>query len=132
MSAFDRRFQVFPVSAVLVSGILAGIACSNTDSAAAQESPVAGSSFSTATSVHDEKRVTNAVLQNSTSEARPLGEIQRMPDVVGLLPKAAGPGQQRCRSHFPCLWSLPVGRLYLQCLSPSEKIASRKIWKLSN
>ncbi len=77
MSAFDRRFQVFPVSAVLVSGILAGIACSNTDSAAAQESPVAGSSFSTATSVHDEKRVTNAVLQNSTSEARPLGEIQR-------------------------------------------------------
>ena len=77
MSAFDRRFHVFPVSAVLVSGILAGIACSNTDAAAAQESPVAGSSFSTATSVHDEKRVTNAVLQNSTSEARPLGEIQR-------------------------------------------------------
>jgi hypothetical protein len=77
MSAFDRRLRVFPVSAVLLSGILAGIAGSNTDSASAQDSPVTGSSFSTATSVHDDKRVTNAVLQNSTSEARPLGEIQR-------------------------------------------------------
>ena len=77
MSAFDRRLHVFPVSAVLLSGILAGIAGSNTDSASAQDSPVTGSSFSTATSVHDDKRVTNAVLQNSTSEARPLGEIQR-------------------------------------------------------
>ena len=77
MSAFDRSLRVFPVSAVLLSGILAGIAGSNADSASAQDSPVTGSSFSTATSVHDDKRLTNAVLQNSTSEARPLGEIQR-------------------------------------------------------
>ena len=77
MSAFDRSLRVFPVSAVLLSGILAGIAGSDTDSVAAQESPVTGSSFSTATSVHDDKRVTNAVLQNSMSEARPSGEAQR-------------------------------------------------------
>lgn len=77
MSAFDRSLHVFPVSAVLLSGILAGISGSNTDSALAQDSPVTGSSFSTATSVHDDKRVTNAVLQNSTSEARQLGEIPR-------------------------------------------------------
>ena len=77
MSAFDRSLRVFPVSAVLLSGILAGIAGSDTDSVAAQESPVTGSSFSTATSVHDEERVTKAVLQNSTSEARPSGETQR-------------------------------------------------------
>ena len=77
MSAFDRSLRVFPVSAVLLSGILAGIAGSDTDSVAAQESPVTGSSFSTATSVHDDERVTNAVLQNSTSEARPSGETQR-------------------------------------------------------
>lgn len=77
MSAFDRSLRVFPVSAVLLSGILAGIAGSDTDSVSAQESPVTGSSFSTATSVHDDKRVTNAVLQNSMSEARSLGETQR-------------------------------------------------------
>ena len=77
MSAFDRSLRVFPVSAVLLSGILAGIAGSDTDSVAAQESPVTGSSFSTATSVHDDERVTKAVLQNSTSEARPSGETQR-------------------------------------------------------
>jgi len=77
MSAFDRSLRVFPVCAVLLSGILAGIAGSDSDSVSAQESPVTGSSFSTATSVHDDKRVTNAVLQNSTSESRPLGEIQR-------------------------------------------------------
>ena len=77
MSAFDRSLRVFPVSAVLLSGILAGIAGSDTDSVSAQESPVTGSRFSTATSVHDEERVTKAVLQNSTSEARPSGETQR-------------------------------------------------------
>ena len=77
MSAFDRSLRVFPVSAVLLSGILAGIAGSDTDSVSAQESPVTGSSFSTATSVHDDERVTKAVLQNSTSEARPSGETQR-------------------------------------------------------
>ena len=77
MSAFDGSLRLFPVSAVLLSGILAGIAGSDSDSVSAQESPVTGSSFSTATSVHDDKRVTNAVLQNSTSEARPSGETQR-------------------------------------------------------
>ena len=77
MSAFDRSLRVFPVSAVLLSGILAGIAGSDTDSVAAQESPVTGSSFSTATSVHDDERVTKAVLQDSKSEARPSGETQR-------------------------------------------------------
>jgi hypothetical protein len=77
MSAFDRSLRSFPVSAVLLSGILAGIAGSDSDSVSAQESPVTGSSFSTATSVHDDKRVTNAVLQNSMSEARSLGETQR-------------------------------------------------------
>ena len=77
MSAFDRSLRVFPVSAVLLSGILAGIAGSDTDSVSAQESPVTGSSFSTATSVHDDERVTKAVLQDSKSEARPSGETQR-------------------------------------------------------
>ena len=77
MSAFDRRLRVLPVSAALFSGILAGIAGSDNNPVSAQESPVTGSSFSTATSVHDDKRVTNAVLQNSTSEARASGENQR-------------------------------------------------------
>ena len=77
MSAFDRSLRVFPVSAVLLSGILAGIAGSDTDSVSAQESPVTGSRFSTATSVHDDERVTKAVLQDSKSEARPSGETQR-------------------------------------------------------
>lgn len=77
MSAFNRSLHVVPVSAVLLSGILAGIAGTQTDSALAQESPVTGSSFSSTTSVHDEKRVTHAVLQNSANEARQLGEIQR-------------------------------------------------------
>ena len=77
MSAFDRRLRVLPVSAALFSGILAGIAGSDNNPVSAQESPVTGSSFSTATSVHDDKRVMNAVLQNSTSETRTLGEPQR-------------------------------------------------------
>ena len=77
MSAFDRSLRVFPVSAVLLSGMLAGMVGSDSDSASAQESPVTGSSFSSATSVHDDKHVRNAVLQHSASESRPLGEIQR-------------------------------------------------------
>ena len=77
MSAFERSLRVFPVSAALLSGILASMAGSDSKSASAQESPVTGSSFSSATSVHDDKHVRNAVLQHSTSETRPLGEIQR-------------------------------------------------------
>lgn len=77
MSAFDGNFRVFPVSAVLLSSLLASIVGSDNDSASAQESPVTGSSFSSATSVHDDKHVRNAVLQHSLNEARPMGEIQR-------------------------------------------------------
>jgi tetratricopeptide (TPR) repeat protein len=77
MSAFDRGLRVFPVSAALLSGLLASMAGSDSDSVSAQESPVTGSSFSSTTSVHDDKHVRNAVLQHSEGEARPLGEIQR-------------------------------------------------------
>lgn len=77
MSAFDRSLRLFPVSAVLVSGMFASLVGSDGESVSAQESPVTGSSFSSATSVHDDKHVRNAVLQHSVSESRPLGEIQR-------------------------------------------------------
>lgn len=77
MSAFDRNPRMFPVSAVLFSAVLASIAGSDINTASGQENPVTGSSFSSATSVYDDKRVTNAVLQHSTSEARPLEEIPR-------------------------------------------------------
>ena len=111
MSAFDRSLRVFPVSAVLLSGILAGIAGSDTDSVSAQESPVTGSRFSTATSVHDDERVTKAVLQDSKSEARPSGETQRgwtaahgkaasrANDVVSLQSGDARPGAPVAKSR---------------------------------
>ena len=113
MSAFDRSLRVFPVSAALLSGILASMAGSDSDSASAQESPVTGSSFSSATSVHDDKHVRNAVLQHSTSEARPLGEIQRgwtaahgktssrSKDVVSLQSADARPGVSIARNRSP-------------------------------
>ena len=113
MSAFDRSLRVFPVSAVLLSGLLAGMVGSDSDSASAQESPVTGSSFSSATSVHDDKHVRNAVLQHSASEARPLGEIQRgwtaahgkapsrSKDVVSLQSAEARPGASVAKNRRP-------------------------------
>ncbi len=77
MSAFDRSLRAIPVSAALLSGILASMAGSDSDSASAQENSVTGSSFSSATSVHDDKHVMNAVLHRSASDARPLDEVQR-------------------------------------------------------
>ena len=113
MSAFDRSLSVFPVSAVLLCGILVSMVGAGRDSACAQESPVKGSSFSSATSVHDDKHVRNAVLQHSTSEARPLGEIQRgwtaahgkppsrATDVVSLQSADARPGAAAAKNRRP-------------------------------
>lgn len=113
MSAFDRSLRVLPVSAVLLSGMLASMVGSDSDSASAQESPVTGSSFSSATSVHDEKHVRNAVLQHSASESRPLGEIQRgwtaahgkapsrSKDVVSLQSADARPGASVAKNRRP-------------------------------
>lgn len=77
MSAFDRKLRAFPVFAILLSVIFAWIAGADTDSVSAQERPVTGASFSSATSVHEDQRVTNAVLQNSTSEDRLRGGSSR-------------------------------------------------------
>lgn len=113
MCAFDRSLSVFPVSAVLLCGMLVGVVGSGRDSACAQESPVKGSSFSSATSVHDDKHVRNAVLQHSTSETRPLGEIQRgwtaahgkppsrATDVVSLQSADARPGGATAKNRRP-------------------------------
>lgn len=113
MSAFDRSLRVFPVSAALLSGILASMVGSDSDSASAQDSPVTGSSFSSATSVHDDKHVRNAVLQHSASESRPLGEIQRgwtaahgkapsrSKDVVSLQSADARPGASVAKNRRP-------------------------------
>ncbi|MFO1001370.1 MAG: hypothetical protein U0936_13580 [Planctomycetaceae bacterium] len=113
MSAFDQSLRLFPISAALLSGILASMAGAGKDSALAQESPVTGSSFSSATSVHDDKRVTNAVLQHSMSEATPLGEIQRgwtaahgktssrAKDVVSLQPADARPVASGAKNRGP-------------------------------
>lgn len=113
MSAFDRSLRVFPVSAVLLSGMLASMGGSDGNSASAQESPVTGSSFSSATSVHDDKHVRNAVLQHSASESRPLGEIQRgwtaahgkaasrARDVVSLQSADARPSESVAKNRRP-------------------------------
>ena len=113
MSAFDRSLRVLPVSVVLVSGLLASMVGSDSDSASAQESPVTGSSFSSATSVHDDKHVRNAVLQHSASESRPLGEIQRgwtaahgkapsrSKDVVSLQSADDRPGTSAAKNRRP-------------------------------
>jgi hypothetical protein len=113
MSAFDRSLSVFPVSAVLLCGVLVSMVGSGRDSACAQDSPVKGSSFSSATSVHDDKHVRNVVLQHSTSETRPLGEIQRgwtaahgkppsrATDVVSLQSADARPGGTTAKNRRP-------------------------------
>lgn len=113
MSAFDRSLRVFPVSAVLLSGMLASMGGSDGNSASAQESQVTGSSFSSATSVHDDKHVRNAVLQHSASESRPLGEIQRgwtaahgkaasrARDVVSLQSADARPSESVAKNRRP-------------------------------
>lgn len=113
MSAFDRSLRLFPVSAVLLSGMFASLVGSDSDSVSAQESPVTGSSFSSATSVHDDKHVRNAVLQHSASESRPLGEIQRgwtathgkspsrSKDVVSLQSSESRPSVSVAKSRRP-------------------------------